>query len=1266
MHDDVQRLNNTLVLGGFDSSTLDASVNALEASMNEIYENGLSNSNTNETGVNNDVIVALDASINALEASMNEIYENGLPNSNDIDNSINAIQSNINQLDISVNTLENKVITLSISDINGLDASLASYAETTFVEETITNLLVEDISNNEFISSSLSQAVRNVVDNSYSLSNIIQEVLVDVSGVDSRIDTISNQVNDISNNTQNISTVDNGNQTIISGMLNVNSVGGMYKSLQMNGSFVATEDYVNDYVDAYKTSNDISINRLDSSVNALETRADGLDAFITNLDSSVNALESRADGLDASITNLDSSVNALESRADGLDASITKLDISVNALESRADGWDTSIHNLDISVNALESRADGLDASITNLDISVNALESRADGWDTSIHNLDISVNALETRADGLDASITNLDSSMNTKFDICGGVIDGDVSINGSLQIGSGTLVITENSITSTEDLTFKTTNSNSIIFENDITISGGSLSVIGGDITSGDGVTRSEFNDISTNVDSLNDSIANLDSSITILDNSINYINSQLPTFALDASLDNYYTKSHIDSSINSINSQLPTFALDASLDNYYTKTHIDASINSIETQLPTFALDASLDNYYTKTHIDSSINSIETQLSTFNLDNYYTKSHIDSSMNTKFDICGGVIDGDVTITDQHNLIVTGDTTINQMLQVNDNIDVSGNITANNTQIRESYIQQIEKENVFLFISNITLLFNSTINDDTLDVDVEKINISTDTSGFSFSQSNNIDRHSLYTFNTLGIRYKYDGTGGGTSYIIIQPKNDDEYFTDGSLNIKGTRSLGYANAKIFLYHDYDSLYSNSVSFNNYEFIMYLDPTTYIKYIVIELTPYSSYDNSFRVEILNTSDVKIKPIAVPVPFGCTFSPIQIGTTDAKLQLNLFNDTSSTPVYINSSAEISQTNFTGQHHNYSVNEKIGADLKGFIVVSTGTYKNQMDNCNECNKYKVTINESLPIVDLSKKSNDKKVFGVISDKDDNSETKEIKHGYISSYKQVHTLDRPLTINSVGEGAIWVCNVNGAIENGDYITSSPIPGLGMIQNDDFLRNYTVAKSTMDCEFSGEQVPQKKLRQAPAMIEVKEPKLIQQTQQKQTHMLDDSGNIVIDYDGNPVMEGVFDESGNPVMEDVFDESGNPVMVEERDSSGNIVKVSVYDESGNILMIQDTYANGDLKYDPVVDEQGNFLYDFIYDDSGNQLYTDKYESKYVEVFADKYVIYNEPEKQTIYYTYEFDFANGSQDQQECIGNTYVMAFVGCTYHCG
>jgi len=57
---------------------------------------------------------------------------------------------------------------------------------------------------------------------------------------------------------------------------------------------------------------------------------------------------------------------------------------------------------------------------------------------------------------------------------------------------------------------------------------------------------------------------------------------------------------------------------------------------------------------------------------------------------------------------------------------------------------------------------------------------------------------------------------------------------------------------------------------------------------------------------------------------------------------------------------------------------------------------------------------------------------------------------------------------MIINSVGEGAIWVCNANGNIENGDYIQSSNYLGYGEKQDDDLLHNYTVAKATMNCDF------------------------------------------------------------------------------------------------------------------------------------------------------------------------------------------------------
>ena len=37
-----------------------------------------------------------------------------------------------------------------------------------------------------------------------------------------------------------------------------------------------------------------------------------------------------------------------------------------------------------------------------------------------------------------------------------------------------------------------------------------------------------------------------------------------------------------------------------------------------------------------------------------------------------------------------------------------------------------------------------------------------------------------------------------------------------------------------------------------------------------------------------------------------------------------------------------------------------------------------------------------------------------------------------------------------INSLGEGAMWICNKNGNIQNGNYISSSSVSGYGIKQN------------------------------------------------------------------------------------------------------------------------------------------------------------------------------------------------------------------------
>jgi hypothetical protein len=88
---------------------------------------------------------------------------------------------------------------------------------------------------------------------------------------------------------------------------------------------------------------------------------------------------------------------------------------------------------------------------------------------------------------------------------------------------------------------------------------------------------------------------------------------------------------------------------------------------------------------------------------------------------------------------------------------------------------------------------------------------------------------------------------------------------------------------------------------------------------------------------------------------------------------------------------------------------------------------------------------------VPIVELSRRKKDKRIFGVLG-----------LPTRISNNKN------RLIVNSVGEGAICVANTNGNIENGDYLQSSDLLGYGEKQDDDILHNYTVAKATMDCNF------------------------------------------------------------------------------------------------------------------------------------------------------------------------------------------------------
>ena len=146
--------------------------------------------------------------------------------------------------------------------------------------------------------------------------------------------------------------------------------------------------------------------------------------------------------------------------------------------------------------------------------------------------------------------------------------------------------------------------------------------------------------------------------------------------------------------------------------------------------------------------------------------------------------------------------------------------------------------------------------------------------------------------------------------------------------------------------------------------------------------------------------------------------------------------------------------------FTGFHRCFTEDEKFNKeepqkfkdDYVGRIVISNGKIATDT-NSNEQNseweikydKEGITIEDSLPMVELSRKKKDKRVFGVLGDP-----------------KRQNSRPERLIVNSVGEGGIWICNSNGSIENGDYITSSDYLGYGEKQDEIFLCNYTVAKS------------------------------------------------------------------------------------------------------------------------------------------------------------------------------------------------------------
>ena len=173
------------------------------------------------------------------------------------------------------------------------------------------------------------------------------------------------------------------------------------------------------------------------------------------------------------------------------------------------------------------------------------------------------------------------------------------------------------------------------------------------------------------------------------------------------------------------------------------------------------------------------------------------------------------------------------------------------------------------------------------------------------------------------------------------------------------------------------------------------------------------------------------------------------------------------------------------TNFTGQHR--CVPE--GPMEPGLIVsADKNRYVNLNGGLNTGSKA-ITIDESLPVVALSNVSQDKSCFGVVSSVEGvGTSRSETKGGFISEVPKVLGDNRAI-VNSLGEGALWVVNTGGPLESGDYVTTSNVAGYGQRQDDDVLHNYTVAKITMDCDFTASNMATQAPKKVETLVTVEE---------------------------------------------------------------------------------------------------------------------------------------------------------------------------------
>jgi hypothetical protein len=141
--------------------------------------------------------------------------------------------------------------------------------------------------------------------------------------------------------------------------------------------------------------------------------------------------------------------------------------------------------------------------------------------------------------------------------------------------------------------------------------------------------------------------------------------------------------------------------------------------------------------------------------------------------------------------------------------------------------------------------------------------------------------------------------------------------------------------------------------------------------------------------------------------------------------------------------------------FTGGHE-VRISEKVETRFEpGMIVTVTGRAETRIQDDG-----RVNLSSTLPTVALASRPNDPRVFGVVVAEQPLHEG----HWYPATAGE-----RFATVNALGEGRVWVTDVNGPVRAGDLITTSRVPGYGQRQHDDLFHSYTLGKVIEDVDWS-----------------------------------------------------------------------------------------------------------------------------------------------------------------------------------------------------